>query len=156
MSYLRRRPEIPCDGIDKVREIQAEIDLAISFRKWLEASDDEEIEARINALLDSDEFVFFLEKDGEVYAAPESSRVVFANLKNSGNGDMPKGWKDEATFMVLNLNRALAGGPPQAVFDKKDVNKIHILSREEAVAKLKKMVPSKTVVQMQIVKKTDK
>jgi hypothetical protein len=117
----------------------------ISFKKWLETSEKEELEARINTVLrQCGDVIFFMEKDGEIFGAPESSRVVFANMKNSGRSEMPAGWKDEATFMAYNLSRAVEGEEgTNVVLTKKDLKDIVVIDQAQAVDRLKKTTKGK-------------
>ena len=84
--------------------------------------------------------IFFFEKDGDIYGGTENDRVVFANMKNPT--DMPKGWKEEASFGAINLSKMLKDEPDgeeeqHSLFMYKDLKNIHVLDQNEARKKLK-------------------
>jgi hypothetical protein len=115
------------------------------FKRWCEAADADDQEQKIRAFVDNQPFSFFLEKDGDVYGATESSRMIFANMKNPAKAEMPKGWVDEASFVVCCLSRLFKGDSPQSIFEKKDLPSINVIDAEEAVKKLKRQFAGKAI-----------
>lgn len=112
----------------------------IKFKEFIIA--EENAANKINTILDLNEFVLFFEKDGEVFAANEDSRVVFAKMKNPKDEGVSDGWLDEATFSAININKMAKGEPSQHIFKKDDLKKIKVIDKEEAVEKIKKEVES--------------
>lgn len=102
-------------------------------------------EKNINDLLDRNQMILFFTKDGNLYGAPEESRIVFARLK-SGDEDEDAGFKDEAQFLGINLLKALMGDPEestQTVFKEKDIPHIHVCDRDKAVKTILNYKPKK-------------
>ena len=92
---------------------------------------------KIKAMLGTNDFVFFFEKNGEIYGSPEESRLMFARMKNPDPED--NDWVKEANFSGLNLNKALKGEKTESLFYHTDLTKIKILDQEEAYDKLSKL-----------------
>jgi hypothetical protein len=97
----------------------------------------EEIEGKINSLIDSAGHILFFKKGEDLFGAGEDGRVVFAKMKNPDD-EMPVNWEEEASFSADNLNKVVKGEPPQHVFHKADLDEIQIMDREEVVESLKK------------------
>ena len=110
---------------------------------WDECLIQEDTDSKINALLESGEFILFFIKDKDIYGADENSRVIFAKLKNPDD-DLPNGWQDEATFSAQNLSQTVKGSGSQHVFGVKDLKKIKIIDREEAFNQLQKQTNDET------------
>lgn len=114
-----------------------------SFRElitmWDEYMIQEDMDSKLNALLDGGEFILYFEKDGEIYGADENSRVVLAKLKNPDD-DLPDGWADEANFSAQNLSKTINGNTSQHVFGQSDLDKIKIIDRTVAFEKLQKQL----------------
>jgi hypothetical protein len=100
--------------------------------KWDDYLEDE---GKVRTVMDGHNLILFFQKDGELFGAPEESRVTFARLKNPEPDDAP-GFQDEASFIALNLIDALIGKMNQSVFGFKDLPKIKILDREDCEKKL--------------------
>jgi hypothetical protein len=99
----------------------------------------EDIENRIEALLDSQDFILFFKKKKEIFAANEGARLIFAKLKEKKkNKEDPTGWKKEASFMATNLSKAIEGDNSKSVFSHKDVNDLKIIDRDSAFKELVK------------------
>jgi len=105
---------------------------------WDDHVENKIIENEIKTLVTGPEYVFFFKKGEDVYGAPESSRVVFAKIKNEDGDDMPKGWMDEASFSADNLSSALKGHMVKTIFDKDDLQEINIIDDDEAIESLEK------------------
>jgi hypothetical protein len=91
---------------------------------------------KIRGLLKSGSLIFFFEKDGEFFGAPEESRVVFAKLK-SPDEDVTPSWATEASFMGINLSKMLEeGNPAKRIFYKKDMKNMEIMDAKEVEKKL--------------------
>lgn len=101
----------------------------LCFRLWLE--DKESKHDKVRNLIDGQNLILFFTKDGNLFGAPEESRLVFANMK-SPNQDMPDGWADEANFIAFDLMKALIGDRVENIFGKKDMKQIKIVDPDEA------------------------
>ena len=88
-------------------------------------------------LVDDHELILFFTKDGEVYGAPEESRLIFAKLKTDTEDDpLQPGFLKEARFPAVKLSKLRSGGEEEAkevVFGAKDIKKIKVIDREEAI-----------------------
>jgi hypothetical protein len=120
---------------------------------WDEILVREELDDKIHTLVNNPSFILFFQKDGDIFGAPEESRVVFAHLKNP---DEDEGPNEDVDFMAINISRALRGEGPHTLFGKKDLKKIHVLDREKAKKKLlhqaeKATEPRKSVEMIRIV-----
>ena len=106
-----------------------------SFRellnKWDESKPKMELELKVNDLLDGRNYIFFFEKDKNIFGAPEESRVVFAKMKTPDE-ELPDNWAKEANFGAHNLSKALHGENTQNIFNVEDLDKIKVLDHEEA------------------------
>lgn len=94
---------------------------------WLEDDDANQIKT----LLDGQDFVMFFKKDKYVYGASEDGRLVFAKMKHPDE-EVNKDWLKEATFMAVNLTKALDGDKVHSIFTKADLKKIKVIDREVA------------------------
>jgi hypothetical protein len=109
---------------------------------------------QIKALLGDNNFVFFFEKNKEIFGAPEESRLIFARMKNPESVD--RTWVNDANFSGLNLNKALHGEKTENLFNISDLNKIKILNQEEAYDKLSKLTNDTSDIKTVLTtKKTD-
>jgi len=107
-----------------------------SFRHLMDKWDDYlEDEGKVRNVMDGHNLILFFQKDGDLFGAPEESRVTFARLKNPEPDDA-SGFQDEASFLAVNLADALLGKLNQSVFGFKDLPKIKILDRDECEKKL--------------------
>lgn len=107
----------------------------LCFRLWLE--DKEAKHDKVRNLVSGQNLILFFTKDGNLFGAPEESRLVFANMK-SPNEDMPDGWADEANFAAFDLIKALVGDRVENMFGKKDMKQIKIIDPDEAHSMLMK------------------
>ena len=64
--------------------------------------------------------------------APEESRIMYARMRHPDE-EMSRHWSAEASFLAVNLDDIIAGHGSQRVFSKKDLKKIDILDKDEAV-----------------------
>ena len=53
-----------------------------NFRNLIEKWDESACALQAQALIETNNLVLFFKKDKEIYGAPESSRVIFARMKN--------------------------------------------------------------------------
>ena len=121
----------------------------LSFRDFL---DDWDIQLEnidsMNDLLDKHELILFFKKGDDYFGAPEDSRVVFAKLKTDTEDDpMMPGFRQEARFPAFNLIKFLSNGPErstESVFGIKDLPKISVCTREEAVDNMIKFSKKKS------------
>ena len=92
---------------------------------------------KINNILDDNGIILFFKKGDDYYGAPEESRVIFAKLKTDEEDDpLYPGFRDEARFPAFKLMSLLNDDPEnskESVFCQKDLPKIHVCSREEAL-----------------------
>lgn len=103
--------------------------------QWDEAVEKQEIRD-IKSMVEGNDFVLFFTKEGRIFGAPEESRLTFARMKVPDEEEDDPNWLKEATFMAINLSRALEGERAEAVFGWNDMNKIKIIDVEEAIKKL--------------------
>jgi hypothetical protein len=89
------------------------------------------------ALIETNSLILFFEKDKKLYGAPETSRVIFARMKNPDK-DTPKGWLEEANFAAFDLKEAMRGKKIEVLISNKDLKSIKILSESDAVKRLGK------------------
>ena len=91
-------------------------------------------EAEINNLLDNHNLILFFRRGDDVFGAPEESRLVFAKMKDDKDEDeISPNWKDDASFIALNLLQSILGdNPVQSMFGPKDIKQIKIIDRDEA------------------------
>jgi hypothetical protein len=121
----------------------------LSFRDFL---DDWDIQLEnidsMNDLLDKHELILFFKKGDDYFGAPEDSRVVFAKLKTDTEDDpMMPGFRQEARFPAFNLVKFLSNDPErstESVFGIKDLPKISVCTREEAVDNMMKFSKKKS------------
>jgi hypothetical protein len=99
-------------------------------------SEDGAKEKRIRQTLDAEGFIFFFKKGDEYYGTGEDGRVVFARIKNPDEED-PEGWRDEATFTAVNLNKLVHGETSQRLFSKRDTKGLKVVDQDDVVAALK-------------------
>jgi hypothetical protein len=121
----------------------------LSFRDFL---DDWDIQLEnidsMNDLLDKHELILLFKKGDDYFGAPEDSRVVFAKLKTDTEDDpMMPGFRQEARFPAFNLVKFLSNDPErstESVFGIKDLPKITVCTREEAVDNMMKFSKKKS------------
>lgn len=96
----------------------------------------------LSELADENQLILFFTKDGEIYGAPEESRLIFAKLKTDKEDDpMQPGFREEARFPAINLKKLKSGNEEdskQSVFSIKDLPKIKVIDREKAIKKAEK------------------
>jgi len=114
------------------------MDLVDTWNQYLESEDKEN---KIKTLLDGQGLILFFKKDGQIYGAPEESRLIFAKMKTPDE-DVNDDWIKEANFMALNLKKALLGKEIESMFSTKDLKSIKIIDRDEAEKLLKKLPSS--------------
>lgn len=102
----------------------------------------------INDLLDKHELILFFKKGDEFFGAPEESRLIFAKLKTDTEDDpMMPGFRQEARFPAINLAKIMNNDPEnsnETVFCAKDLPKIHVCSREDAIKNMMKFAKKKS------------
>lgn len=98
------------------------------------------LEDKINAMFDTHGFILFFKKGKDHYGAGEESRVIFARMKNPDK-EIPDNWEEEANFSAYNLAKLLSGNQEMCMFDHKDLKKIKVVDREDAVEFLKDHKP---------------
>jgi hypothetical protein len=102
----------------------------------------------MNDLLDKHELILFFKKGDEYFGAPEDSRLIFAKLKTDTEDDpMMPGFRQEARFPAFNLIKFLSNDPEkstESVFGIKDLPKISVCTREEAIDNMMKFSKKKS------------
>lgn len=91
-------------------------------------------EKQIRNLVDGQGMLLFFKFHDEIFGCGEDGRIVFARIKNPDKND--KEWGKEASFSALNLSKTVEGENSSSIFGKKDLNKMKIIDREEAVKEL--------------------
>lgn len=113
--------------------------MATTFREFIENQD-------IDNILNSSSLVLFFTKDGDIFGAPEESRVVFARMKNPDDAK----WQKEASFVALNLFKTLLGEPTKSVFGANDLKSLKVIDRDKAVHSIKIKLPKGKTVKADI------
>ena len=110
-----------------------------NFRQLMDDWDEicfwEGVSDNIKMLIDGQQFIMFFKKDGDIYGAPEESRLIFAKMKKPDEDVTPE-WMKEASFIAVNLGRAVLGNITRHMFGKKDLKSIDVLDKEEAEKEL--------------------
>lgn len=101
---------------------------------------------KISDLLDRHELSLFFKKGDDYFGAPETSRIIFAKLKNDDDEDFTPDLRDQAKFLALNLLKAMVGSdePSETLFGSNDLPTISVCDREEAIEKILNHKPEKT------------
>jgi hypothetical protein len=107
-----------------------------NFRELMDIWDEAVERDKIQALLGNNNLIFFFKKDGDVFGAPEGSRVVFAKMKSP---DEDKEWAKEATFMAINLSKAMDGEVTRSVLTHDDLGNIEGIDQDAAEKELAKL-----------------
>lgn len=105
---------------------------------WDENLDKEDKKNQIRRLVDGENLILFFKKDGDVFGAPEESRVVFARMKNPDDGETPEGWLDDANFIAVNLAKAMQGDKTTHMFSNKDLKSIKVVDKDSVEGLLMK------------------
>jgi len=96
--------------------------------------------SKISMLLDGHNMIMFFTKEGQLYGCPEESRLTFARMKHPNKDD--SSLKD-ARFAAINLYDALTGKVTENLFEKKDLKKLKIISKEKCESMLMKKMKGK-------------
>lgn len=123
-----------------------------SFRNLMDRWDKQivikECKSKMNDLIDKHELILFFNKGDDFFGAPEDSRLIFAKLKTDTEDDpMMPGFRQEARFPAFNLVKFLSNDPErstESVFGIKDLPKISVCTREEAVDNMMKFSKKKS------------
>ena len=86
---------------------------------------------QIKSLLDGGNFVFFFKRGDDLFGCPESSRIIYATMKQPDEETSPSFIK-EANFIGINITKALEGYSVRTLFDHKDIKKIKVIDSDEA------------------------
>lgn len=96
----------------------------------------------LSELIDDHGLILFFKKDKEIYGAPEESRLIFAKLKTDKEDDpMQPGFLKEAQFPAIKLSKLKSNDEEdskEVVFGAKDIKKITVIDRDEALKLLGK------------------
>lgn len=118
-------------------------DEIIKFQElWDEYLLKEDIKNRILALLDGQDLILFFKKDQDIFGANEENRLIFAKLKEKKENEF---WKNEASFMAINLSKAIEGENVKSVFNKKNLKEIKVIDHDEALKLLLKKANKKNI-----------
>ncbi len=109
-------------------------DTQVNFSDWFYFQ--EALENHISNLLDSRGYIMFFKKDGQVFGAPEESRIMFARLKTPEKDE--KQTEEPGGFLGFNLLRSMFGDMSPNLFGANDLKKIKIIDREDAEKHMKK------------------
>ena len=109
----------------------------MDFRELLDMWNETADALQAKSLIETNNLVLFFEKDKKLYGAPESSRVIFAKMKNPDE-DMPKAWLKDANFVAFDLKKAMQGKKFEILISSKDLNSIKILDESDVVKRLGK------------------
>lgn len=93
----------------------------------------EECTDAIKSMVGHPGFVLFLKRGNDIFAAPEESRIVFAKMKSDDEDDI---WKKEASFMGMDLARALGGEKMQSLFGMGDMKGLEVMPDKDIICKL--------------------
>lgn len=86
----------------------------------------------VKSAVNPDQFAMFFVWKNDVYGATENSRMIFANMINPSPDIV-----DLDKFFATNLSAiANSQNPYPRIFTKKDINGIHILDQQHAVAQI--------------------
>lgn len=108
------------------------------FRSLMDKWDNQVLhEKMIDNFIDENGLLLFFTKGKDCFGAPEQSRLVFAKLKDDDQECDEEGWRDEASFMALNLKDALMGDKKQHIFSNKDLGSIKIIDKNDLYERLK-------------------
>lgn len=111
---------------------------------WLEAEQKDAKIGKVQAMLDANNFLLFFKKDNSLYAAPEESRVTFARMKHPDPED--KAHQKEASFLAVDLDKALEGEKAERIFNFKDIKDIQVIERDKIEKMLAKRMSDPTKV----------
>jgi len=112
-------------------------DLITDMSNWQRALFEQSKFNAINLLIDGQNFLLFFEYEGCVFGAPEPSRLNFVNMKTKTEED-----NKEMNFTAVNLSAAVVSKPMQHLFYHNDLDKITVLSKDEAMQELEKQIKS--------------
>ena len=115
-------------------------DIKHFMKIWMEDDD----ATQIAALVNGQEFVMFFEKEKSIYGVTEDGRLTFARMKNPDE-EVSDDWAKEATFMAINLTKALSGDKVHNIFSQADIKKIKVIDEKEAERKLLEQAKNKKV-----------
>jgi hypothetical protein len=113
---------------------------------WLEAKTKEVKRDSVRSLLDANNFVFFFKKGNNLFAAPETSRVMFARMKNPDEETTEEA-KKEQSFLALDLDSALEGEKAERIIKYEDLKELKVLDRDKVEEMLVKRVGDPKKVQ---------
>jgi len=94
---------------------------------WEQATADEDKLQRVRDIIDGQELLLFFQSKGNIYGAPEESRIVFAKMKHPDE-EVSDEWIEDASFSAMNLTRALNGERSENIFSVKDMDDIAVIS----------------------------
>lgn len=94
-----------------------------------------EKQAKIQAVLNDNDLVFFFSKGKEIYGAPETSRVIFARMRHPDE-ETSAAWVKEANLLAFNLGKVLQGDDGKVVFGAKELDDIKIIDQDKAETEL--------------------
>ena len=92
----------------------------------------------ISNSLDEEGFTLFFKKDGEYFAAPEDSRIVFAKIKSNDTDDLTTDPGKEIKFMAKNLSKSKKDDPKIVLFGEKDIPSIKVCDKRDVVSHISK------------------
>lgn len=105
-------------------------------------TEEEKNKDKVMSVLGGDDFIMFFNCDDKTYGAPEMSRMTYAILVNPGKED--NGIED-MNFGATDLQELIGGKTLERMFSHKDLPKIKIVSKSQALKNLLKEKPAKEI-----------
>jgi len=88
-------------------------------------------------LFEESDLCLFFKKDGVLYGATEDGRINFARIKNPESKE-DEAWSKDANFSAYDLEKTSDGNKSMSLFSASDVDKLKMLSQEQAEKELEK------------------
>ena len=105
---------------------------------WTQIIVSEQKNRSIRMFLEGGQFVMYFMYGKDIYACGENSRVTYSKMLKPDE-ETTEDWCEQANFQAFNLSKAIKGQSAQEMFFYSDVDKIDILTKDEAYEKLVKI-----------------
>lgn len=73
----------------------------------------------------------FFKHKGKIFGAPESSRIIFAKMKDKKDEDNTKKWRKEANFSAIDLQKYGQDEQGQSIFGEKELSDIKVIDKSD-------------------------
>lgn len=93
---------------------------------WDNYVENEDKEAKLRDLINSNGLVMFFQKNDDFFGCPEQGRIVFAKMKSEDG-------MDDANFVALNLS---SDEPARHIVQSNDLDALQIVDIEDAISKI--------------------